>query len=133
MAAKLGVAARLSSRARAVLADRELVESAALRFLSRCVADETTGCLNFCGGRGDGYAQLKVGGALVMVHRFAFVLWHGSVDPALDVDHSCNNKRCVSAAHLEQVTHAENVARRDRHLGDWLIHDEHGRFASRAA
>ena len=31
----------------------------------------------------------------------------------LDVDHLCRNRTCVNPAHMELVTHAENVRRRD--------------------
>lgn len=142
MRCRTGIAARLYSRASRALNDRRLVEAAALRFLSMVELDERTGCLIWLGAPTHHYGQFVLWDPaapreqrriVVIAHRFAFALWHGSVDPALDVDHSCNNKRCVGAAHLEQLTHAENIARRDRHLGDWLVHDERGRFTSNAA
>jgi hypothetical protein len=45
-------------------------------------------------------------------HRWAYVATHGSVDPNLEVDHLCHTPLCVNPAHLEAVTHAENMRRR---------------------
>lgn len=60
--------------------------------------------------RGQGYASAK--------HRRAHVIYYelrfGPVPPGLELDHLCEQKRCVNPDHLEPVTHAENV-RRGRH------------------
>lgn len=57
-------------------------------------------------------------------HRIAWMLTHGDIPKGLYVDHVCHNadlmcdggsscphRRCCNPAHLELVTHAENVTR----------------------
>lgn len=44
-------------------------------------------------------------------HRLAYELTVGPIPEGLELDHLCCNKRCVNPAHLEPVTHAENVRR----------------------
>lgn len=46
-------------------------------------------------------------------HRVAFALSHGSIDPSLDVMHSCDNPPCCNPAHLKQGTAADNMRDRD--------------------
>jgi len=47
-----------------------------------------------------------------MAHRIAYILLRGPVPDGLELDHLCRNKRCCNPAHLEPVTHAENIRRR---------------------
>ncbi len=69
-----------------------------------------------------GYGQFWDGSRLVRAHRFAFALANGR-EPSGVIDHTCHNvtdcdegsscehRRCCNPAHLEDVTHRENVAR----------------------
>lgn len=62
---------------------------------------------------GDGrYGAFYFEGKLWRAHRFAWVL-AGNVLPGIghDVDHLCRTTLCVRPAHLEVVTHKENVLR----------------------
>jgi hypothetical protein len=47
----------------------------------------------------------------VMAHRFAYELLVGPIPEGLDIDHLCKVRRCVRPAHLEPVTHLENMRR----------------------
>lgn len=48
-----------------------------------------------------------------MAHRVAYQLVIGNIPEGLEIDHLCRNRRCVNPAHLEPVTHTENVKRGD--------------------
>jgi hypothetical protein len=56
-----------------------------------------------------------------MAHRFSYELEHGPIPAGKQLDHLCENKSCVSPAHLEPVTIKENSRRavaRKLGLGD---------------
>lgn len=72
------------------------------------------GCVVWTGTRdGDGYGRLWVGpgGRTRGAHVVAYELRHGPVPDALELDHLCRVPACVNPAHLEPVTHRENVLR----------------------
>jgi hypothetical protein len=43
------------------------------------------------------------------VHRLAYLLWKGPLDPTLDICHTCDVKRCCNPDHLWQGTPKENM------------------------
>lgn len=47
----------------------------------------------------------------VLAHRWAYETFVGPVPDGLELDHLCRTPACVNPAHLEPVTHAENVRR----------------------
>ena len=55
-------------------------------------------------------------------HKFAWEQRYGAVPVGLELDHLCRNKLCVNTAHLEAVTHIENVRRGSR----LITHCQHG-------
>jgi hypothetical protein len=65
----------------------------------------------------NGYAQFRVGGGKRYAHCIAYEMLVGPVSGGLELDHLCRIKRCVNPAHLEPVTHAENMRRGA--VGDW--------------
>ena len=65
-----------------------------------------TGCTN----RG-GYGLTKFRGRTTGAHRAVYRLLVGPIPEGLDLDHLCSVRLCVNPAHLEPVTHAENVRR----------------------
>jgi hypothetical protein len=61
-----------------------------------------TGSLNH-----KGYGQIDSG----LVHRSAYGLWVGEIDPGLQVDHLCRVRACARPTHLEAVTPRVNTLR----------------------
>lgn len=47
------------------------------------------------------------------VHQVAWELTRGPIPAGLEIDHLCKTRNCVNPAHLEPVTHKENVFRGD--------------------
>lgn len=44
-------------------------------------------------------------------HRVSFILSGGVIPPGHELDHLCRVRCCINPAHLEAVTHAENMRR----------------------
>lgn len=59
----------------------------------------------------DGYGQFSLDGHLRGAHRVAYEMRHGPIPLGLEPDHLCRVRSCVNDAHLEPVTHAENLRR----------------------
>ena len=77
--------------------------------------DKTETCWLWTGARTRlGYGQIGHGGQdgkVVVVHRVAYELLVGPIPEGLELDHLCHVRRCVNPAHLEPVTHLENMRR----------------------
>lgn len=66
-----------------------------------------TGCLL----KGYGQIHARALGGTKLVHRVVFELLVGPIPDGLELDHLCRTPACCNPAHLEPVTHAENVNR----------------------
>lgn len=79
--------------------------------------DKTETCWNWTAatdrsGYGLWTPPKMTGVRMSVAHRFSYLNANGGTIPeGHDVDHLCKNKSCVNPAHLEVVTHAENVRR----------------------
>lgn len=72
----------------------------------------------------DGYARARLNQKYQLVHRFMWkYAYDQPVPEGLELDHLCRNKACVNPAHLEPVTHLENVRRGT--AGQWEAKKTH--------
>lgn len=88
------------------------------RFDAKWEEDEN-GCHIWTAGRcTKGYGSFYVltamqGRKTVLAHRFSYVRMHGAIPQGLECDHLCRVRACCNPAHIELVTHVENVHRGD--------------------
>lgn len=75
---------------------------------SRMRVDADTGCWLWIGYTHRGYAQIHSRRG----HRVTYELFVGAIPEGLEIDHLCANVGCINPAHLEPVTHDENMRRR---------------------
>lgn len=82
---------------------------------SKIVVDEITGCWCWSAAhfQSTGYARIKYNSHDGCAHVVVYKLLVGDVPEGLELDHLCRNRGCVNPAHLEPVTHRENMMRGD--------------------
>lgn len=86
----------------------------------RSTAKTVSGCRIWTGFvHPNGYATCDVGSfdghrLFRMAHRVSFELENGPIANGLDLDHKCRDRSCVAPAHLEPVSHVENLRRGER-------------------
>lgn len=83
-----------------------------LRFMEK-VAKQSDGCWLWTGTvPKNGYGRFGIGvGQSTWAHRASWLLFRGPIPMDRELDHLCRVRRCVNPAHLEPVTHLENVRR----------------------
>lgn len=82
------------------------------RFEGKFIPEPNSGCFLWLGKpQQRGYGQFTLGGTTKTAHRVAYEMYIGDVPDGMDVDHLCRNRLCVNTAHLEVVSHAENLRR----------------------
>lgn len=82
------------------------------RLLQERIRVTETGCWEWLRSRTpEGYGRWVVDGRERKAHRVAYELYVGSIPDGLELDHVCRNCACCNPAHLEPVTHRENLLR----------------------
>lgn len=84
------------------------------RFLLK--VQQTDTCWTWMGALAAGYGSFMLHGRQIPAHRAALILFRDMSLPhghTMHVDHRCGNTRCVNPDHLELITAAENILRRD--------------------
>ena len=84
------------------------------RFWAKVSPEPMSGCWLWTGSltvSGE-YGQYSISTSKpVRAHRYAYQVLVAPVSSSLHMDHLCRVRCCVNPAHLEPVTHAENVRR----------------------
>lgn len=85
------------------------------RLLLQALVDDD-GCWLWTGALlRNGYARLRTemadGGKSRLAHRASYEEFVGPIPEGLTIDHLCRVRHCVNPAHLEAVTHRENIMR----------------------
>lgn len=71
-----------------------------------------SGCWEWTAGTDThGYAQPCIEGRYQLLHRWTYATLVGPIPKGLELDHICRVRHCVNPAHLEPVTHRQNVLR----------------------
>ena len=88
-----------------------------LRLIRRTRVDED-GCWNWVGSVSrDGYGRIRIGSKtngssrLAATHRLIYECFSGKIPNNREINHLCQNTRCVNPWHLEVVTHKTNMSR----------------------
>lgn len=82
------------------------------RFWNYVVPEPNSGCWLWTGNlEKDGYAKFFANKQYNRAHRFSYEQFVGQIPEGLEIDHKCSVRCCVNPAHMEAVTHQENVKR----------------------
>jgi hypothetical protein len=92
--------------------DRSRRKDPRLRFWSKVDKGGPGGCWVWTASLNNmGYPRFNAGDREMLAHRFAYEDVVGPIPDGLELDHLCRRPVCVNPAHLEPVTHRENMRR----------------------
>lgn len=76
------------------------------RFIPR--VQFTGDCWNWTGAISGGYGNMRWKGRHYQAHVLFYLFFNGKYPKCLQLNHLCENKRCVNPDHLEPVTGSDN-------------------------
>lgn len=59
--------------------------------------------------KNNGYGQCRAWGKNMTAHKVSHLIFIGPVGDGMDVHHTCDVRSCVNPAHLQQISHKENI------------------------
>jgi hypothetical protein len=69
-------------------------------------------CWTWTGSRSEaGYGRLRVGSDVIYAHRWSYEHYVGMIPDHMEIDHLCGVRHCVNPAHLDVVSHHQNMVR----------------------
>lgn len=84
------------------------------RPLDQRISERSTvrdGCRIWNGSRSAaGYGQLRLNGAVTLIHRAVYEQAHGPIQQGIDIHHVCGNRACSTLAHLQAMSHTDHAA-----------------------
>lgn len=87
------------------------------RYLARTVATEDGGCLIWQGWINKrGYPEVVVNYRKTILHRLVYEAVVGPIPAGVDLHHRCGRRSCISADHVEPVTHDDHARLHSSHL-----------------
>lgn len=118
----LGVG-RCPPRQKAMMVKSQSVEDRFWTRVDRSTAPD--GCWVWLGSvNNSGYGSIRIKpkpAGPTLVHCYAYELLVGPIPDGFEIDHQCNNTRCVNPDHLQLATHPDNCKRGDLGLV-WAAH-----------
>jgi len=72
----------------------------------------------------DGYAELTYKGEKIKGHRLAYEFKNGDIPKGKQINHRCNNRKCVNPNHVYAGSHKDNM--HDRMIAGTLSGEKHG-------
>lgn len=89
--------------------ERAAAHPEAAQRIAKRMTSQADGCMVWTGAKnGHGYGTITVDKQAVYVHRLAYWLANGPVDPGMVIDHMCRNRACVNVDHLRILTPQAN-------------------------
>lgn len=100
----------MRSTRRSLMATQEFTLKHLRKLMERVNFDKDTGCWIWEGAKDSrGYGQIRIFDKIIGTHRLMTFFYFGEMGQ--DTDHLCRNPSCCNPAHLEPVSHQENVRR----------------------